>query len=138
MAVTANQHRAGTQIPRRPLPSSALTLTFEGSQHRSKSVRLTRRGRLVVLLTLLTLLLVAFSLGRFADSEAATHRPGDAAPTVPYGQTTVHQGESLWAVARRVAPDQDPRSVVLQLRELNQLDSASVRAGQQLLLPAKA
>lgn len=127
-------------IPRR-LPSAGPLLAFERSLHSvpapepQRPVRLTRRGRVVVLLTLLTLLLVAFTIGRVGSSQAATHRPGAAAPVASYSQTTVHQGESLWAVARRVSPRQDPRSVVLKIRELNHLSSGAVQAGQQLILP---
>lgn len=97
-------------------------------------VRLTRRGRVVVLLALLVLLLVAFTLGRVATSQAATGHPHP--PT--YQQTTVHTGESLWAVARRVAPGHDPRQVIDKLRALNHLSSAIVIPGQQLLVPTIA
>ena len=103
--------------------------------HTMSPVRLTRRGRVVVLLTLLSLLLVAFSLGRSAHSEASGRTPGQAQGTVAYAQTTVHQGETLWSVARRVAPGHDPRALVQRIRELNHLDSASVQAGQLLVLP---
>lgn len=106
--------------------------------HEIAPVRLTRRGRVVVLLTLLSLLLVAFSLGRVAHSEAAGRTAGQAQGPVTYAQTTVHQGETLWSVARRVAPGHDPRSLVQQIRELNHLDSASVQAGQLLVLPRTA
>jgi hypothetical protein len=93
-------------------------------------VRLTRRGRLVILLALVTVALLAFTLGRVGSSQAATE-PGTR---VPYVQTTVHSGETLWAVAQRVAPGHDPREVVEQIRALNHL-TGSLQAGQQLLLP---
>ena len=99
-----------------------------------RSARLTRRGRLVLLLALVALVLAAFTLGRSASSQAAT----STSAATPYAQTTVHVGESLWAVAKRVAPGHDPRAVVQEIRELNHLQSASVRAGQQLLLPHNA
>lgn len=95
--------------------------------------RLTRRGRTAVLLILVGLLLGAFSLGR-VGSQAATRSP--ARPSLQ--QTTVHTGESLWSVARRIAPSADPRDVVVQLRRINHLDSAGVQVGQQLLLPRVA
>ena len=94
-------------------------------------VRLTRRGRTVLVLALLGLTLVAFTLGRIGSSQAAT----DAPAHVPYAQTTVHAGETLWSVAKRVAPGHDPREVIVQISELNHLSGSSVRAGQQLLLP---
>ena len=97
-------------------------------------VRLTRRGRAVVLVGLLALLLTAFVLGRSGTSVAAT----DAPTASPYAQTTVHAGETLWSVAKRVAPGRDPRAVVEQIRSLNHLATGSVQAGQQLLLPHNA
>lgn len=120
-------------IPRRlPVDPIARSLHSVPAPAAARPVRLTRRGRVVVLLTLLMLLLVAFTLGRAGTSEAAG--PRQSQPVV-YEQTTVHQGESLWSVARRIAPDRDPRAVVLQLRELNKLTNGSVQAGQQLILP---
>jgi hypothetical protein len=97
--------------------------------HPSGSLRLTRRGRAVLLLALVTLLLAAFSLGR-VGSEAAPR-----AESTPLAQTVVQPGETLWSVAKRVAPGHDPRAVVLRLRALNDLDGGMVRAGQLLLLP---
>ena len=47
----------------------------------------------------------------------------------------VKSGESLHEVARRVAPDAPVARVVDQIRDLNQLESAAVDAGQTLLAP---
>jgi hypothetical protein len=95
-------------------------------------VRLTRRGRVVVLLALITLLLAAFSLGR-VGSQAAPKGKGGA--TAQLSQTVVHPGESLWAVAHRVAPGHDPRAVVDQIADLNHLESGALQPGQLLLIP---
>lgn len=96
----------------------------------NSTLRLTRRGRLVVIGLLATLLLVAFLAGRSGVSSAATET---AHPS--YQQTTVQPGETLWAVAKRVAPRHDPRALVDEIRALNHLQSASLQVGQQLLLP---
>ena len=96
-------------------------------------VRLTRRGRVVIVLALLTVAFLAFTLGRIGSSQAST----EPASRVPYAQTTIHSGETLWAVALRVAPGHDPREVVEQIRLLNHL-TGSLQAGQQLLLPRVA
>jgi hypothetical protein len=120
--------------------ASPSTLRFDapvGSAPRSRGVRLTRRGRTVVLLALVGLLLAAFTLGRIGDSQAAARGAG-ASARVPYASTTVHAGETLWSVAKRVAPGQDPRAVIQQIRSLNHLDTAAVQVGQQLLLPHSA
>jgi LysM repeat protein len=80
---------------------------------------------------LVLLLLAAFSLGRTGAQGSTTVQPG-----VQLEQATVLPGETLWAVAQRLAPGQDPRPVVDQIRRLNDLTSAELQAGQQLLLPA--
>jgi LysM repeat protein len=51
------------------------------------------------------------------------------------GVVQVHDGESLWQVARRVAPSADPGVVVARIAELNGLVSPSVRSGQELVTP---
>ncbi len=100
---------------------------------RGGRVHLTRRGRFVVVLGLVGLLLAAFSLGREA-SEASPR----AAKGAPLEQVVVHEGESLWTIAQRIAPENDPRQVVAQIRRLNDLDTAEVAPGQQLVLPRAA
>ena len=101
----------------------------------SAPVRLTRRGRAVLVLLLAGLLLGAFSLGQ-QDSQAASVGTGGgaAAPAV----TTVQPGESLWSVAKRIAPENDPREVIAQIRRLNDLETAELQVGQHLLLPTRA
>ena len=47
----------------------------------------------------------------------------------------VQAGETLQQVAHRVAPDAPVAPVVDRIRELNQLDSASLDAGQTLIAP---
>jgi hypothetical protein len=47
----------------------------------------------------------------------------------------VRTGESLQQVARRVAPDAPVAEVVKQIRDLNQLKSVAVDAGQTLIAP---
>lgn len=99
-------------------------------------VHLTRRGRALVLMALVAVLFGAFSLGRANTQAASTADAGAAAPSVT--QITVQPGESLWAVARRIAPENDPREVVAQIRRLNDLTGSDLQAGQQLLLPRAA
>ena len=100
--------------------------------HGTTHVRLTARGRLVLVAGLVLLLLAAFSLGRTAAEGSV-----DAGTAPQVSTMTVAPGETLWQIASRLAPGQDPRPVVDQLRRLNDLSSAELRAGQQLLLPAQ-
>ena len=90
-------------------------------------LRLTRRGRAVLLFVLVLLTLAAFSLGRASTSTASS------ASVAVRQEIVVQPGETLWAIARRVAPDADPRVVVERLRELNGLQG-SLQAGQRLVL----
>lgn len=135
-ATTATTATTVTAVPRRlagrdlgapRLSAPQLGAHGLGAHH----LRLTRRGRLVVLLALVTLLLAAFSLGR-VGSQAAP-RGGDA--PAPLAQTTVQPGETLWAVAKRVDPGHDPRGLVMRIQDLNHLEGGLVQAGQLLLLP---
>jgi len=90
--------------------------------------RLTRRGRLVIVLgTLLVLLLAAFALGRVASQAAGPSRP---LPTV-----TVQPGETLWQIAGRVTSHVDRRVLVGEIEQLNHLSGGHVVVGQQLRLP---
>jgi hypothetical protein len=92
-------------------------------------VRLTRRGRLVVVAMVMLMLVVAgLTLGRGSSQAAGRHHA--AARTV-----TVEAGETLWAVAARIAPHADPRLVVADISSLNHLRSALVEPGQQLIVP---
>ena len=76
----------------------------------------------------------AFSLGRSASQAA----PPSSAPAVEQQRVTVQAGDSLWTLAQRIAPDHDPRDVVARIRELNELTSAHLQPGQQLVLPVAA
>lgn len=97
-------------------------------------VRVTRRGRVLLLLTLVVVLFAAFSLGRARSEAAPVVQPSFSAV---HEETTVQAGESLWTVARRIAPANDPREVIAQIRRLNDLASSQLRVGQQLLLPVR-
>ena len=118
---------------------ASLLPRVERAARPSAGTRLTRRGRVVVVLGLLALLLAAFSVGQ-ARSDASTTSTSGAASTPAQNavQTTVHQGDTLWSVARRIAPDNDPREVVVQIRRLNEMTGSTVQVGQQLLVPYAA
>ncbi|WP_242606017.1 LysM peptidoglycan-binding domain-containing protein [Frankia sp. Cppng1_Ct_nod] len=92
-------------------------------------LRLTRRGRIVLVVLVMVVFSLVLSLARVRSS--ATSRVGD-------GSTRVHvvrPGETLWGIARAVAPDNDTRVVVARLAGMNQLDSTDLVPGQALRLP---
>ncbi len=93
-------------------------------------VRLTRRGRLLLVAVLAAVLVAAFTLGRetsYADA-AGAERPA-------YRTVTVAPGQTMWEVARQAAPEQDPRVIVQRIIDLNGLSGASLTAGQELAVP---
>lgn len=113
---------------------STATLDRPAAVVRSVPVRLTRRGRVLLLFVLAAALTVLVTVGQAAITQAG---PGGE-PVAPLGVTRVEAGETLWALAQRIAPDRDPREVVAQIRELNGMDSSMLQVGQQLLLPVPA
>jgi Tfp pilus assembly protein FimV len=112
----------------RRIAMAAPAHTLSARPATSPPARLTRRGRVVVVLAMLALLVLAgFTLGRVSSQAAGPSKP---LPTV-----TVHAGETLWQIAARVAPHADRRALVMQLEALNHLHDGRVLAGQQLRLP---
>jgi hypothetical protein len=109
----------------------SLAPAFSPVSARARStVRLTRRGRLVVFLTSLFLALaVAFML---AGGAVGTDEPGEQIPTEI---VKVAPGDTLWGIASDVATDGDVRSMMKQIERLNALESAGLQAGQKLRVP---
>ncbi len=99
---------------------------------RRTTVRLTRRGRVVVVVAAL---LVAFAIGVFvtAAGSVATQQPGSPEPT---RIVQVGTGDTLWGIAADLADDGDVRAVMEEIKQLNALDSGVLQAGQRLVVPA--
>jgi len=97
------------------------------------TVRLTRRGRVVVVVAAL---LVAFAIGVFvtAAGSVATQEPGTPEPT---RIVQVHSGDTLWGIASELASDGDVRAMMERIERLNALDSAVLQSGQRLVVPAE-
>jgi LysM repeat protein len=118
---------------RRPVPVTARPVTRATSTGASSTqrLRLTARGRFVLLLAL-ALLVVGVSLllgarGAQADGPVPAHE---------VERHVVATGETLWAIASSIAtPDQDVRDVVSQLVQLNGLPSSALTAGQTIVVP---
>lgn len=93
-------------------------------------VRLTRRGRVVVVIAALALLLLAaFTLGSVAVGSEA---PGQAAPTEI---VMVGTGDTLWGIASEINSDGDVRSTMREIERLNALESTALSAGQKIRVP---
>jgi hypothetical protein len=92
-------------------------------------MRLTRRGRALARMLAIVLVVALFLL--VAPGLARGDGPDRPAPRVTY---VVEPGDTLWSIARRVAPGQDPRPVVDGLIEANDLHGG-LQAGQELSIP---
>ncbi|WP_164519572.1 LysM peptidoglycan-binding domain-containing protein [Nocardioides ferulae] len=94
------------------------------------SVRLTRRGRLVVLVVGLA---AALLIGFFVTSgSVATERPGQPEPT---RVVMVGSGDTLWGIASEASAGGDVRDMLERIKDLNHLDSGMVTLGQRLHVP---
>jgi nucleoid-associated protein YgaU len=95
-------------------------------------LRLTRRGRRVV-----AGLSVAIGLSIAAGTVVTIELGGADGGLRLAGASTVvvEPGDTLWDIARSVAPDEDARAVVDAIVELNGLDSVDLMPGAELQLP---
>jgi LysM repeat protein len=98
---------------------------------RRRHVRLTRRGRLV--LGLLALLLAGIGVLTAASAGQAAGAGG----TGPAPSVVVRPGDSLWSIASRYAPHDDPFRTMEDIRQLNGLSGYTVPAGLRLTLPRR-
>jgi len=106
---------------------------------RRNTVRLTRRGRLVVTLMLTAVSLSLMVLAWLAiAARAAQAADGGQSPGAVYQNLTsvvVHPGQTLWSIASQAEPTADPRAVMQQIIDLNSLRGTSVVPGQRLWVP---
>jgi Tfp pilus assembly protein FimV len=116
--------------PHRIAPQRAAVRTARAPR---RSVRLTRRGRVVVFLFAFVLV-AAVAVGLAAGSAAI--RDGGGAPAVDV--ITVAPGDTLWDIASdtAAATGGDVRGAMEQIQQLNTLDGSLVYAGQQLRVPS--
>ena len=113
-------------------PAVAPARTAPQSSARQSTVRLTRRGRLVLLtIAVLAVLAVGFFL---SAGSVATEEPGTPEPT---RVVMVGTGDTLWDIAASIADDGDVRGMVARIQDLNALDGGMVAAGQRLRVPVE-
>jgi LysM domain len=101
-------------------------------------LRLTRRGRLVLsvfalalILGLITILWATLANGAQAASE------GTRTGSVYQGlhRVTVLPGQTLWTIAHHAEPSADPRTVIPEIMQINAISSTNLQPGQQLWVP---
>jgi hypothetical protein len=111
------------------MTEQAFALAGEAGGGEAARTRLTGRGRILVRALAIALVVAVFLL--VAPGLARGDGPDRPAPRVTY---VVEPGDTLWSIARRVAPGRDPRPVVDGLIEANDLHGG-LQAGQELSIP---
>ena len=134
MTLTPDTPTPGTPTPGTLRPGTARPAAGSGRRPSSRpaagQVRLTRRGRLVVFLAALLVVLaagVALGSGSVATGEAGTPEPTRV--------VMVDAGQTLWGIADEAAGDGNTQEMVNRIERLNALDSSMVTAGQELRVP---
>lgn len=124
--------RPGRHLTIVPEPRVESARTAEAIVHRLPVVHrdeVYRRRRLGVLAVVVGLVLGVVS---FISSADAT--PTSADSSAESVEVVVQPGDTLWAIAGRLAPDADPRVLTAQLTDL--AGSTVLTPGQQLVIPA--
>jgi hypothetical protein len=98
-------------------------------------VRLTRRGRVVIIAVVALLLLAGFWTG--ARHRARATSGGGRGPAVAQESVIVGPHDTLWGIAVRTRPGIDPRITVQRMIDLNALPSAVVNPGQKVYIPSR-
>jgi LysM domain len=99
-------------------------------------LRLTRRGRIVVVLLAAVLATAAITVASMALSgaQAANHgRPGGGYAGMH--QIVVQPGQTLWSIATAAEPSADPRQVIQEIQTANSMTGGTIQAGQLLWVP---
>ena len=95
-------------------------------------LRMTKRGRAVLLTMVATpVVIAALAFGINAGGAIGT------SSSTPLAKVTVVGGETLWGVAKQVAPNADPRDVIADIISVNRLKSADIYPGERLAIPAQ-
>ncbi len=96
---------------------------------RQPPLRLTRRGRAVVLAFFVLMASLASAILLAGASRA------DGSPTGPASSVVVQPHDTLWSIAARTAPERDPFAAIAEIKKINGLEGSVVHPGQTLELP---
>lgn len=91
-------------------------------------MRVTRRGRLAILIVALAVVLLPGAWRAMATAQT---------DGVPMATVTVQAGDTLWGIASEVDPGADPRVLIAEIREINSLSQSGLVPGQVLVVPSR-
>jgi hypothetical protein len=103
---------------------------------RPAGVRLTPRGRVVVVGTVALALLAVLWLGARHGAGATSGGDRTGRDVVPES-VVVGRHDTLWTIAVRARPGADPRVTVQRMIDLNALSGSIINPGQRVLLPSR-
>ncbi|HET7736917.1 MAG TPA: LysM peptidoglycan-binding domain-containing protein [Nocardioidaceae bacterium] len=93
-------------------------------------LRLTRRGRLVVTIFFLGVLMALVTA--FGPGVVAT---GERGAPVQSEKVVVGDGDTLWDIASVYAEEGETREMIRRIVEFNSLTSTTIHSGQELAVP---
>ncbi len=102
---------------------------------RSGSLRLTRRGRVVLVCVMMAVILAGLWTGARHGARATSG--GGRPSATALESVVVGSHDTLWDIAVRARPGVDPRITVQRMIDLNALSTAIVNPGQRVLLPSR-
>ena len=65
----------------------------------------------------------------------SSQSPMDAAAEKVYKSVIVHEGDNLWSLATKYMPNEDPRTVIREIVQVNGLKGSSISPGQAVDIP---
>ena len=90
-----------------------------------------RRTVAVVATALIAVLMSPLAAGAVRRGEPSA----PAAQQVPQQVAVVQQGDTLWSIARRVRPSDDPREVASEIAAVNGVQPGALTVGASLVVP---
>jgi hypothetical protein len=118
------------RAPVRQLRQAKARTTTKPAQPAPRTVRLTRRGRVVLTLTFLAVALAL--MVPFGGWATATLTGGTPEPV---RIVEVHSGDTLYGIAGDLAKPGHVREMVNRIQELNSLPGGQITEGQKLAVP---
>lgn len=95
------------------------------------SIRLTRKGRLVMTISATVVALVAIFTQVTGGAEASnTQTVGSVV------EVTVFPGDTLWSIAKAIKPEADPRATIYEIKAMNLIEGNTVFPGQVIRISA--
>ena len=119
-----------TSRPARAVPAVGPAQSPRASSPAPAALRVTRRGRFVVVVVVSLLVFAAFTA--FGAGSAVT---GERGAPVQTRTVEVGPGDTLWGIASETAPPGEVRETVLRIEQLNSLPGPALVVGQELAVP---